>query len=112
MSEFEMMPSNAFFECSPDAFDILDAQSLKTSIGRGTPEPWMSFKTAPGNVIETPPKKVVSNQNGVVGVECQDGIVYIDFYDGTAEKQSGDKKWRYMGGIDQRNDGLGYIAFS
>ena len=112
MVENEGLPKKVLFSCTEDEFAIVDAEEAKRTMGYGRTEPWMSFKRGPGNVIETHPKKVVSNQNGVVGVECQDGIVYIDFYDCTAEKQSGDKKWRYMGGIDQRNDGLGYIAVS
>ena len=112
MAHDEGMPSQVFFDCSPEGFNILDAASLKASFGRGSPEPWMSFKMGPGNVIETTPKKVVSNSDDVIGVECEDGVVYIDLYDSTAKKQKDGRQWRYMGGIDRRNDGLGYIPDS
>jgi len=110
--ENEGLPKKVLFSCTEEEFAIVDAEEAKRTMGYGRTEPWMSFKTAPGNVIETPPKQVVSNQNGVVGVECEDGTVYVDFAEGTARKETSVKEFRYMGGIDQRNDGLGYIAVS
>ena len=45
-------------------------------------------------------------------VECEGGTVHIDFEDGTARKVTADGEFVYMGSIDERNDGMGYIAVS
>ncbi len=112
MLESNGLPKNVLFDCSTDAFEIYDAEEAKKTLGYGLTQPWLSFETGPSNVIETTPKRVVSHKDNAVGVECEDGTVFIDFYDGTATKETADKKWRYMGGIDRRNDGLGYLLDS
>ena len=72
----------------------------------------MTFKKDSGNIIEATPKKVVYWHDNEVAVECEDGTVYIDFAEGTARKKTSVKEMLYLGGIDQRNDGLGYIPVS
>ncbi len=112
MVENEGLPKKVLFSCTEDEFVIVDAEEAKRTMGYGRTEPWMSFKRGPGNVIETTPKKVIHWQGDEVAVECEDGTVHIDFAEGTARKETSVKELRYMGGIDQRNDGLGYIAVS
>ena len=106
------LPAQAFFDCKEDGFHVIDARDAKASILRGTPQPWISFLKGPKNVIETTPRRVISRQGDVVAVQCDDSVVYIDFNDGNAKKQYSGKTWLYMGGIDRRNDGLGYIPSS
>ncbi len=108
----EGLPREAIFDCKDDAFHVIDAHEARASILRGTPQPWMSFQKGPKNVIESTPRKVVSRRGGTVAVQCDDGVVYINFDEGNARKESAGKEWRYMGGIDRRNDGLGYIPSS
>ena len=45
-------------------------------------------------------------------VECEGGTVHIDFEDGRAKKVTAQGEFIYMGDLEDRNEGLGYIPVS
>ncbi len=112
MIERDGLPKKVFFSCTPDEFVVVDVAAFGQSLKGDEIEPWMTFEKGPGNVIDSAPKKVASQQGDHVDVECEDGVVYIDFYEGTVRKETGGRAFIYKGTIDQRNGGLGYMPVS
>ena len=75
-----------------------------------TPEAWIRFMVGLDNVVESPPLRVLQHDGKKVRLECRDAIVEIDFEDEAARKMSGaGSAFAYMGGLDQANDGCGWI---
>jgi len=108
-------PAKPFFSCTPDEFIIVDADAAKSALrtgSMGSIEPWMTFKRGDGNVIDSVPHKMATRQEDMVAVECEDGTVYIDFAEGRARKVTSQGEFVYMGTLEDRNDGRGYIPVS
>jgi hypothetical protein len=70
----------------------------------------MNFKNGDGNVIDSVPKKVATREGQQITVECEGGTVHIDFAEGRARKVTPEGEFVYLGTLDERNDGMGYIA--
>ena len=106
------LPSRPFFSCTPQELTIVDTDDARSSLGQGSIEPWMSFKVGQGNIIDTIPRRVESRRGDELTVECEDGLVHIDFSQGRARKTTPQGEFVYMGGLEERNDGRGYIPMS
>ena len=106
------LPSRPFFSCTPEQFVIVDGSEAKSSLLDGSLTPWMSFSCGNGNVIDTVPRKVSSWHEGQVVVECDGGTVHIDFGEGSARKTTTQGEFLYMGTLEDRNEGRGYIPIS
>ncbi len=111
-TENEGMPARPFFNCTPDGLTILDAANASSLLQADSMVPWMVFTNGPGNIIDSTPRRLASRSGERISVECEGGTVHIDFDDGTARKVTADGEFVYMGSIDERNDGMGYIAVS
>ena len=112
MSQEYGLPKKVFFSCTPEEFLVVDVEAAGQTLMKGEIQPWMAFENGPGNLIDSKPKKVVHRQGNDVGVECDEGTVYIDFFNGTARKESDSGNFIYKGTIDQRNGSLGYMPIS
>ena len=106
------LPTRPFFSCTPEEFVIVDASEAKGSLRDGSLKPWMSFSCGDGNIIDTVPRKVSSWHGDQVAVECEGGTVHIDFAEGSACKTTTQGEFVYMGTLEDRNDGRGYIPIS
>ena len=106
----EPFPTRPFFSCSEDEFAVADQAAMAASLRGARVEPWMIFRVGEGNIFDSPPVKVLEHSRGLVRVECSDAEVTIDFDDESARKATaqGDR-FVYMGGLDQANDGLGWL---
>ena len=111
-TENEGMPARPFFNCTPDGLTILDAANASSLLQADSMVPWMVFTKGQGNIIDSTPRRLASRSAERIAVECEGGTVHIDFEDGTARKVTADGEFVYMGSIDERNDGMGYIAVS
>ena len=106
------LPAKPFFSCTPEEFVIVDADAARSALRSGSMEPWMTFERGDGNVIDSVPHRVANRRENVVAVECEGGTVYIDFAEGRARKVTPQGEFAYMGTLEERNDGRGYIPLS
>jgi hypothetical protein len=106
------LPAKPFFTCDADGLSILDAAQANNLLSAYSIQPWMDFKNGQGNIIDTIPRKVTARDGQQITVECEDGMVHIDFEEGKARKVTPAGEYVYMGALEERNDGMGYIAVS
>ena len=106
----EPFPERPFFSITDDEFAVVDQATMAASLRGGRVEPWITFRVGAGNVFESRPVRVVDSSAGRVSVECQDAEVLIDFADESARKTTpaGDQ-FVYMAGLDEANDGRGWL---
>ena len=111
-TENEGLPARPFFNCTAEGLTVLDAADANSLLRPESVVPWMVFMKGPGNMIDSTPRRAASRGGDRVEVECDDGTVHIDFEAGSARKVTADGEFVYMGSIEDRNDGMGYIAVS
>ena len=106
----EPFPERPFFSCSGDEFAVVDQTTMAASLRGGRVEPWMTFRVGEGNVFDSPPLRVLDSDRGRVRVQCRDAEVLIDFNDESARKVTGSgEQFVYMAGLDEANDGRGWL---
>lgn len=110
MRDGTVLPRRPFFSCEEAAFSVVDGAAMRQSLlGEGL-SPVVTLRVGPGNVFERPPRRVVERRADVVGVQCEgDTVVYLDFENGSARKRTPQGEFLYKGGLDEGNDGKGYI---
>ena len=110
--ESDTLPAKPFFTCSPEGLVIVDGGQMNDPSRLAFIEPWMNFKNGESNVIDGVPRRVASWYGQQITVECESSTVHIDFGEGRARKVTPDGEFVYLGTLDERNDGMGYIAVS
>ena len=106
----EPFPERPFFSCSEHEFAVVDQATMAASLRDGRVEPWMAFRVAEGNVFESPPVSVLDNNHGRVRVRCRDAEVLVDFIEESARKTTAaGEQLIYMAGLDEANDGRGWL---
>ena len=111
-TEPEGLPTKPFFHCTPEGLSILDAADANSLLRADSVVPWMVFTKGEGNMIDSTPMKLASRNGDRITVECDGCTVHIDFDAGSARKVTAEGEFVYMGAIEERNDGMGYIAVS
>lgn len=106
------LPARPFFSCSPKGLSIVDGAQATSLLSAESIEPWIFFENGESNIIDSTPRKVASREGQQIAVECEGGTVHIDFEEGRARKVTPDGEYVYMGTLDERNEGMGYIAVS
>jgi hypothetical protein len=110
MDEFTL-PSRPFFACDEDGFSVVDGSLMKSTLDFLRIEPALKLRVGRGNVFEHRPLKIASRDGDVVSVECEGGVVVrLDFGDMLARVVRPDGEFLYKGGLEDGNDGLGFIS--
>ena len=110
MTDEMELPRRPFFSCEEAAFSIVDAEAMRQGLMTGGITPAVTLQVGPDNIFEHRPRKVLEHQEMQVSVQCDGDIsVHLDFHSGTAYKRSPDGEFLYRGGIEEGNDGKGFI---
>jgi hypothetical protein len=105
------LPTRAFFSCEEDGLTILDGSLMRATLALTSIEPALKLLVAPGNVFEQRPVKLAGREGDVVSVECEGGsVVHLDFAEMLAHVQRPDGDFIYMGGLEDGNAGMGFMA--
>ena len=103
-------PSRPFFSCEEEEVAVIDSSSMASMLQGGAPDAWIRFRVGSENVVESPPLRVLQHDGERVRLECRDAVVEIDFEDEAARKTSPNgAAFAYLGGLDQANEGRGWI---
>ena len=104
------LPERPFFSCEPHRFAVVDAVRMRHVSALGPLQPVCTFAVGPGNVFEQVPREVISHDGRYVRVACEGGeLVTLDFADLAARKETPEGEFVYKGGLDEANDGLGFM---
>lgn len=111
MEEEFVLPKKPFFACDEDGFSIVDGALMQGTLDLLQVEPILKLHVGHGNVFEQRPVKITSRDGDVVTVECEGGVVVrLDFGDMLARVVRPDGEFLYKGGLEDGNDGLGFIS--
>ena len=109
-SETFQMPAKPFFSCDADCFAVVDGERLGTAAQALAAEPVLKLDVGAGNVFERRPLRVTAHDARYVEVQCDgDETVRLDLREFTAGKTTPDGEFLYCGGLEDANDGLGWI---
>lgn len=104
------MPAKPFFSCEADCFAIADGEMSGTAAQALAAEPLLKLDVGVGNVFERRPLRVTSHDARRVEVQCDgDETVRLDLHAFTAGKTTPEGEFLYRGGLEDANDGLGFI---
>jgi hypothetical protein len=105
------LPEKPFFSCDADAFSVADGALMRSASSIVNIQPVITLQVGPNNVFEQRPRKVVGREGDVVIVECDGGErVMLDFDALAARKQTPQGEFVYRGGLDDGNEGLGWMS--
>ncbi len=112
MSDDELfrLPEHPFYSCEEDCFLVADGSQMGTVSAVLALEPLVKLMVGEGNIFERRPVRVLNKDAQQVSVECEGGeIVHIDFDALTASKTTPQGEFLYRGGLEDGNDGMGYL---
>jgi hypothetical protein len=105
------LPAKVFFSCEEDGFAIVDGGLMRNTLALTSIEPALKLLVGPGNVFEQRPVKLLGREGDVVSVECDGGtVVHLDFAEMLARVKREDGDFLYMGGLEDGNAGMGFMA--
>ena len=108
--ELFQLPEHPFYSCEEDCFLVADGSQMGTVSAVLALEPLLKLMVAEGNIFERRPVKVLEKDGQQVSVECEGGeVVHIDFDALTARKTTPEGEFLYRGGLEDGNDGMGYL---
>ena len=108
--ELFQLPEHPFYSCEEDCFLVADGSQMGTAAAILALEPLLKLMVGEGNIFERRPLKVTEKEGLQVSVECAGGeSVHIDFDSLTARKTTPDGEFLYRGGLEDGNDGMGYL---
>ena len=108
--EFFQLPEHPFYGCEEDCFVVADGSQMGTVSAVLALEPLLKLMVGEGNIFECRPVKVAEKDEQQVSVECENGeVVHIDFDSLTASKTTPQGEFLYRGGLEDGNDGMGYL---
>ena len=112
MSDVEFdLPARPFFSCEEDGFAIVDGALMHNTLALTAIAPAFKLVVGAGNVFEQRPIKLLGREGDIVSVECEGGIVVnLDFGDMLARVVRPEGEFLYMAGIEDGNDGRGFMA--
>lgn len=105
------LPAKPFFSCDADGFVVVDGALMQSVNAVLTIEPVLRLTIGPGNIFEQRPLRVTSHEGRAVEVACEGAeTVYLDFHELTARKSTPQGDFMYQGGIEEGNEGLGFMS--
>ena len=108
--ELFRLPARPFFSCDEDGFAVIDGAQMRTGSSIGSIEPVLKLAVGVANVFEQRPRRVTGRDGDLVHVACDDGVtVHLDFGNLAARVDRADGEFVYMGGLDEGNDGRGFM---
>lgn len=109
---YDPFPSSPFFSCEDTGLLIVDKTRF-SQVVTGKEEPWLKLSVAEENVMHSKPVKVKSHHDFTIEVECEQGSLKLDMESESARKvDSAGKEWVYRGGLEEANQGLGWMPVS
>ena len=104
------MPAKPFFSCEADCFILADGERMGSAAAVLAAEPLLKLDVGAGNVFERRPVRVTERDGLRVAVECEGGeTVHLDLREFTARKTTPEGEFLYRGGMEDGNEGLGFI---
>ena len=109
-AEFKL-PMKVFFSCEEGGFSVVDGAAVRDMFDLTNIQPIFRLHVGPNNVLEQRPLKVANHDGDLVSIECEGGaIVHLNFAEFNARVERSDGEYLYMGGLDEGNDGKGFLA--
>lgn len=106
---FDPIPPQLFFSCEPASFRIVD-KSKFSQVLSGKEDPWLTLSVNETNVMHSRPLRVTAHNGDKIEVECEGGSVKLDMESESARKvDPAGREWVYCGGLDEGNEGLGWM---
>ena len=110
MDEEFVLPERPLFACDEDGFSIVDGALARGALALVSIEPALKLRVGPGNIFEQRPLKLISREGDVVSVQCEgEVIVRLDFGEMLARVERPDGEFLYMAGLEDGNDGKGFM---
>ena len=108
--ELFRLPARPFFSCDEDGFAVIDGALMRSGANIGSIKPELKLAVGASNLFEHRPLRVIGRDGDVVHVACDDGVtVHLDFGSLAARVERADGEFVYMGGLDEGNDGRGFM---
>ena len=105
-----MLPNRPLFACDEDGFSVVDGALMKGTVDFLQIEPVLKLQVGPRNIFEYRPLKIASRDGDTVNIECEGGVVVtLDFGDMLARVARPDGEFLYNGGLEDGNEGRGFI---
>lgn len=109
---YDPFPSSPFFSCESDGLTIIDKTRFSQVI-TGKEEPWLKLSVNESNVMHSTPVRVKSQAGFAVEVECEEGSLKLDLDSESARKvDASGREWVYRGGLEEANQGMGWMPVS
>ena len=108
--ELFQLPENPFFSCDEDGLSVVDADEMRDGMALRTIEPVLKLTVGERNAFERRPRRVAGREGDVVTIECDDDVtVLLDFHELTVRSLTPEGEFVYRGGLEEGNDGLGFV---
>lgn len=109
---FDPFPPSPFFSCEENGFRIVDKTRF-SQVVTGKEEPWLTLSVGESNVMHSKPVRVTSHQEFAIEIECEDGALKLDIESESARKvDATGREWVYRGGLEEANQGMGWMPVS
>lgn len=109
---FDPFPPSPFFSCENSSFRIVDKARFSQVVS-GKEEPWLTLAVGDSNVMHSKPVRVSSHEDSSIEIECEDGSLKLDIESESARKVDPDgREWVYRGGLEEANQGMGWMPVS
>ena len=109
---FDPFPSSPFFSCEATGLRIVDKSKFSQVI-MGKEDPWLTLSVDESNVMHSKPVRVMSHEDFLIEIECEEGTLKLDISTESARKVDGTgREWVYRGGLEEANQGMGWMPVS
>lgn len=109
---YDPFPSSPFFSCEPSSLRIVDKTRFSQVVS-GKEDPWLTLSVSADNVMHSRPVRVKSHQELDIEIECEEGLLRLNIESESARKvDSSGKEWVYRGGLEEANEGMGWMPVS